>query len=575
AELDGAALDAIGDSIRQVVDLYGLEGETRRFQTSQQLDFLPREDLSLKAIVGLDYRVNTEQETQAPSYLSFVGLPPTTSLIQRINRRFLGLTLEATGQHQARAGDFSFISTVGGQVFRDDDRQDALVATNIAEGTSSVNNAAEQTSLDFRLTVANYGFYVQENVGYKDRYYVEGALRGDANSAFGDEIGVVFYPKVGAAYQLSAEPFWSRSPLLQELLPSVKLRANLGFAGNFPTPFANDRLVLATPILGEIAYTFDQFGNDDLKPERVRTVEVGADFGLYRDRVSLEVTYYNSRTEDALFTVPFLPTAGRAAQLFNVGEIVNKGWEFAAQAFLVDTRNVDLRLSASLNTLDNEVTDSGGIAPFSVGGFTFLGQWVEEGQPVGFLRGGRPTFDDEGNLVDVERNAVLGSPLPDVFGTIGLSATLFQRLRLFATADYQVGAQGVATDDVLRFFNGIQDDGRIPTGPDGEIRVSPANFFDIAGVWVEDTDFLKVRLLSASYTVPERWYRNPLVRELEVGLRVVNPFNFVESSFDPEVTGANGQNGEGGVQDGVNLGVFGFGTESPPRQFLVHVKLGF
>ncbi len=575
SEMTDEEIAAIGDSIRNVVGLYRYEGDTRRFQTSQQLDFVPMEHLTFKGIVGLDYRVNTEQETQAPSFLSAVGLPPTTSQIIRSSRRFFGLTLEGTAQHQGEVGDFSFISTLGGQVFRDDDRQDALVATNIAEGTTSVNNAADQTSLDFQLTVANYGVYVQENVGYKNRYFIEGALRADANSAFGDEIGLVVYPKIGAAYQLSDEAFWKGSPLLQTLVPSLKLRTNLGFAGNFPTPFANDRLVLATPILGEIAYTFDQVGNDDLKPERVRTFEVGANLGLYNERVALEVTYYNSRTQDALFTVPFLPTAGLAAQLFNVGEIVNKGWEFAAQAFLVDTRGLDLRLTASLNTLDNEVVDDGGIAPFSVGGFTFLGQWVEEGKPVGFLRGGKPTFDAEGNLVDVERNAELGSPLPDVFGTFGLNATLFDRFRLFITADYQLGAQGVAVDDVLRFFNGFPDDGRIPTDAEGNLQVGLANFFDIAGIWVEDTDFLKVRLISASYTVPDRWFRNPYVRNLDIGVRVVNPFNFVASSFDPEVTGANGQSGTGGVQDGVNLGVFAFGTESPPRQFLLNVKLGF
>jgi len=574
-EMSADELAVIGDSILNVVDLYRYEGETRRFQTSQQIDFVPRDNLTFKATVGLDYRVNTEQETEAPSFQSAVGLPPTASDITRITRRFLGLTLEGTAQHQASIGDFSFVSTLGGQVFRDDDRQDALVANNIAEGTISVNNAADQTSTDFQLTVANYGVYVQENVGYKDRYFIEGAVRADANSAFGEEIGLVLYPKIGAAYQLSDEPFWKNSSLLQTLAPSLKLRTNLGFAGNFPTPFANDRLVLATPILGEIAYTFDQVGNDDLKPERVRTFEVGANFGLYNERVALEVTYYNSRTEDALFTVPFLPTAGLAAQLFNVGEILNRGWEFAATAFVLDGGPVDLRVNASLNTLHNEVVDDGGIAPFSVGGFTFLGQWVEEGKPVGFLRGGKPTFDDEGNLIDVERNAELGSPLPDVFGTFGLSATLFDRLRLFVTADYQIGAQGVAVDDVLRFFNGFADDDRIPTDADGNVQVGPADFFDIAGVWVEDTDFLKIRLISASYTVPERWFRNPYVRDLEVGVRVVNPFNFVQSSFDPEVTGANGLSGEGGVQDGVNLGVFAFGTESPPRQFLVNVKLGF
>ena len=573
---DAGQLTVIGDSITNLVGLYDYAGDTRRFQTSQQLDLTPIEGLTLKGVIGLDYRTSTEEEIQGPAFLTAAGLPPTSSTLIRSQRRFLGLTLEATAQHQATVGDFSFVSTAGGQVFRDEDRQDALTATNIAEGSTSLNNAADQTAIDFDLVVANYGAYVQENVGYKDRYYLEGGFRADANSAFGDEIGVVGYPKVGVAYALSSEPFWEASPVLRAILPSVKLRANLGFAGKFPTPFANDRLVTATPFLGEIAYTYGQFGNPDLRPERVRTVEAGADLALSGGRLGVEVTYFNARTQDALFTVPFLPTSGRAAQLFNVGEILNTGWEVSTVAYILERRDLGLRLNASLNTLSNEVVDNGGTAPFSVGGFTFLGQWIEEGQPVGYLRGDRPTFDAEGNLVDVERDAVLGSPLPDVFGTLGLNARVLDRFEVLVSADYQVGAQGIAVDDVLRFFNGVQDADRFPTAPDGSIpALDQGTFFDLAGVWVEDTDFLKVRLISLSYDVPARWFQNPVVRTLRVGARVVNPFNVVASSFDPEVTGDNGQSGTGGVQNGVNLGVFGYGTESPPRQFLFSLKAGF
>ncbi len=65
-----------------------------------------------------------------------------------------------------------------------------------------------------------------------------------------------------------------------------------------------------------------------------------------------------------------------------------------------------------------------------VGGFTFLGSFVKEGQPLGYLRGANPVFDEEGNLVEVERNAFLGDPNPDGYGTVGLTLSL-QRLSFF------------------------------------------------------------------------------------------------------------------------------------------------
>ena len=76
--------------------------------------------------------------------------------------------------------------------------------------------------------------------------------------------------------------------------------------------------------------------------------------------------------------MPFPESSGQASQLTNIGEVENKGWEINTQFFLLNKRNIDLRINASVNTLENTVVSNGGAAPFSVGGFTFLGQFVDE-----------------------------------------------------------------------------------------------------------------------------------------------------------------------------------------------------
>ena len=574
--VSAARYGEIEQSLRQRVRLADIEGTTRRFQTAQQLDVELLQDLMAKFTAGVDYRASTEQAIASPDFLSQIGSNPNGSYINRTERVLLGLTLEGTISHQRDFGPVSTDTRLGGQVFRDDDRQSQITAQNIAQGTTSVGNAAEQDAADFERTVANYGLYALENVGFGNRFFIELGLRVDGNSAFGEEVGLVAYPKAGFAYTLTEEP-WLRRALPRRWVSNLKLRASLGYAGNFPTPFANDRLVNANAYLGEVAYNFGNVGNPDLRPEKTRTWEAGADLGLFNDRLTVEVTYYDALTSDALFAVPFPLTAGRTTQLQNVGQILNRGWEIQSQLFLISGRRLDLRLSASLNTLYNEVVDNGGTTPFRIGGFSFLGQWVDEEQPIGYLRGSRPVFNPATAEVDEVRSDVyLGSPLPDVYGSLNASVTLFDRLRLFVLADYQWGAQGVATDDVLRYFRGVQDPGRFPRAG-GEVPVlsqSGINYFDLAGAWVEDTDFLKVRLVSLSYTLPERWFRSAMgglgVRGTEVGLRIINPFNFVSSSFDPEVTGTSAIG-----QDGVNVGVFGFATESPPRQVLFNLQVNF
>ena len=565
--LNTADYEELRDRLRSVVDLVDIEADIKRFQTSQALEYNPFTNVTAKFTAGLDYRVSQEKEIRTNEFLvtsqSRGEGTIDQGLIQQFERRFLGLTLEGTVQHRGELGFASFVTTVGGQVFRDEDRQSLLEATNVTEGSESINNAAEQTSEDFVRQVANYGVFVNENIGLGNRLFFDLGFRVDGNSAFGAEAGAQFYPRAGVAYTISEERFF-HNVVPRSLISNLKLRANFGAAGRFPTPFANDRLIGVNPYLGVPSYTFDQPGNLDLKPEKVFTWEVGGDIGLINERVSLEVTYYNATTQDAIFTAPFASSTGQDNQERNIGEIVNKGFEIASTFYLVSSRNWDVTFNGSLNTLDNEVTDNGGTAPFSNGGFSFLGTWVDEGQPVAFLRGNQPIFDDAGNLVDAEENVFLGDPNPELFGSLGLSAR-YKNLNLFVTADYQTGAQGVAVDDVLRFFGGVQDEGRIPTDSEGNITVGPSDFFDLAGLWVEDTDYLKVRLISLSYDLPRRLMPQQ-IRSLRIGASVTNPFNFVNSSFDPEVSGNSG--GEVG-------GVFGFGTESPPRRFLFNLRLGF
>ena len=565
--LDAAEFDVIADRVGRVIDNLDQSYDVKRFQTGHTLDFTFLPQLTGRVTAGLDYRVSAERQIQSNAYLIALRNQPAGTnnrgAFQLANRRALNLTLESNLQHNARVGDFSFISTVGGQFFRTEDNQVNYSGQNLTEGAQSVNfTTGTRTSTDFNAYLANFGLYANENLGFKDRYFLEFGVRGDGNTAFGSDVGTQVYPRVGAAYAVSEEPFF-RSLIPASAVSLFKLRGAYGAAGNFPQPFAADRTVAVNAYLGTPAVGFNNPGNLDLRPEKVYTAEVGADLAFFRDRLSLESTYYNARTVDALFTAPNVPSSGLLANARNIGEIKNRGFELAATAVLVNTDNFSLRLNGSLNTLTNEVVSTGAAPEFNVGGFTFLGGFVKAGQPVGYLRGNQPSLNPTTGAIDsVKVNAVLGSPLPDQFGNVGLTAR-YKTLSFTASADYQLGAQGVDVDKVLRFTRGLR--GGIP-------EAAGTNFFDLAGLFVEDTDYFKVRLIALGYDVPRR-YLPRLTSRASVGFTVTNPLNFVSSRFDPEVTGA-GIAAQGGAS-GVNVGGFGYGTESSPRQYVFTLRLGF
>ena len=554
----------VQDLIDGVAELADITESSNRFQNSQTITYNPTEKITIAGVFGLDYRNTKSQATNTNAYLIHQNseAPGTTDQgsIAVVDRNFFSTTGGLTAQWEAETNDFSFITIVGGQFFRNSDRQTRIDATNVTEGSQSVNNASEVTASDFIQVVTNYGYFGKENVGYKDTYFVDFGFRVDYNTAFGTDIGGQTFPSVGASYVISNESFFSG---LSNVVSFMKLRGTYGEAGNFPQPFARDANLVVNPFLGGTAIQFSIPPAPNLVPERVKTTEFGADMRFLKDRISLGLTYFDSKTEDALFTAPFAPSTGQGARVRNLGVISNKGWEIVSSFQVLRGQDFDLDVNLSANTVENVVESSGGAAEFSVGGFTFLGPFVKEGETVGYLRGAQPTFASDGSLESTELNANLGSPIPTLFGSMSLNLTYKKSWTLYVAGDYQSGGTAVNTNEVLRFFRGLDDD-RIPAASKSE------SFFNLGGVWVESSDYLKIRNISLSYRFPDEWL-NGYVKNLSVTFTSLNPFNFVKATnFDPETTGAGANS-----QNAVNVGAYGYGTFSAPRQFLGSVKFNF
>jgi outer membrane receptor protein involved in Fe transport len=605
------------DSLQRGSELYDNVTDVRRWLTSQTLRYSPLNSVTLKVTGGLDYRVERNKLHETNAYLEQVGLGTATGSIADFNRTFLGLSVSANLNHEASWRFLSFKTDLGMQTFRDETVITRIDADNVPDGAETVNSAENTEGTDDLQTVAQIGFYLKENIGFGDRFYIDFGLRGDQNSAFGDEVGTVWYPMVGASYVVTDEPFIEEA-IPSDIVSNVRLRGSYGEAGNFPNAFSNEREIRARPFLGNVVYTFGNVGAPDLEPQRTENWEVGANLGFLQDRLNFQITRYNNTTEDALFTPPFPPSSGRPDQERNLGTIENKGWEFSTNIAILDQPDYGLNFTGSLNTLTNEVVSSGGAPKFGIGGFGFLGPTVQEGQPVGFLETNRPTFNEDGVVTEVETDVNAGDPNPDQFGSLSLSGR-YQGFSLRVTADYQRGAQGAYATDVLRLLNfkNGQTEGRLPKpddyeappailqgslvpaeqvgdlptvglplerlppaalqvfsgltgipfqGLDGQGTLRPIGFPDLGAAFVEDTNYLKVRNISLNYRVPQTVLPSA-VRSVRVGFSAQNPFNFVESNFDPEVSGSETAAGTVGS-------VFGYRTISPPRRYTFTLNIG-
>ncbi|NLR82311.1 TonB-dependent receptor [Chitinophaga eiseniae] len=567
-ELSDTAFQRMKDYVREAERLQDNDIVVNRFQTSQSFKYRPLKNLVIKATGGIDYRVQKNQVITTNQYLSFTSGNPVKNQgsVNNNDRKYLGLTLELNGQHEFKTGDFSFVTTAGTQFFRNEDQQIAYNGSNIRDGAQNIKDATVKTSDEFYLEMVNWGVYVQENIGFKNKLFLDLGLRGDGNPAFGRNIGVQYYPKVGISYIPSAEPWFER---MARVISSAKLRGGFGIAGNLPTAFANERTIAFQGYNNEQAAFFGQPGNDNLKPEKTATFEVGVDMGFLKDRLLVSAGWYNALTKGALFSVPPTPSSGESvSQLYNVGKILNRGWEFSLTGIPIDQKDVTLRVNVSLNTLYNNVEYAAGAAPFNINGFSArtIQTVVQEGYPIGFLRGNYGIFGADGVLQSTLAQQNLGTTIPNLFGSLGINLR-YKQFNFFANGDYQKGAYANSFDRQFRFNYGADNEGI----PQAEIdKNKRTNWLNFTNMFTEKTDYLKIRLIGCSYSWKPYTLRK-VVKSATVSFSAVNPLNFATSSFDPEATISGSAQGQGGA----TTGGISYATYSAPRQFLGTLRLNF
>jgi TonB-linked SusC/RagA family outer membrane protein len=228
------------------------------------------------------------------------------------------------------------------------------------------------------------------NYNYAGRYYLTAALRRDGSSRFGPENRWGTFPSAALAWRVSEEAFLRNSRLISNL----KIRTAIGTSGNFNIPdFAYlptvgfNNYVLNNAAVG--GYFPNRIANPGLRWERQREINLGADLGLWQDRVVFGVEYYVRRNSDLLLNVNVPGITGFQTALRNIGEVENRGLELT-----LGLRNTfgKLRWNADLNYsfYRNEVKALGSLGEQilqSPAGFSEFSSITKVGYPVGMFWG--------------------------------------------------------------------------------------------------------------------------------------------------------------------------------------------
>lgn len=207
-------------------------------------------------------------------------------------------------------------------------------------------------------------FLGRVNYDYRDRYLLTVSYRRDGSSVFGANNAWGNFYAGSAAWRISEEAFMSGG----DVISNMKLRIGYGQTGNQQglDPYQTLRLVQPAGTAffkGQLISNFSVFQdqNEDLKWEVKKQFNVGIDFGLFQNRLSGTLEYFNGLTSDLLFNYgvpvpPFLTDNIRA----NVGEALNEGIEFSVNYVALDQGDWFVNLGGNLTSIKTTVQDLNG-----------------------------------------------------------------------------------------------------------------------------------------------------------------------------------------------------------------------
>jgi iron complex outermembrane receptor protein len=202
--------------------------------------------------------------------------------------------------------------------------------------------------------------FVRLNYNFRDKFLVQGTLRRDGSSVFGENNEWGYFPSGAVAWRVTNENFMDGQAIFDDL----KLRVSYGETGNSGGIGAyTSKLIYG--ITGtyynngvqENAYGPIQGANPDLKWERTATTNIGIDFTILNGKLSGSIDLYEKNTNDMLFNYSVPASLVPGGKIWaNGGSINNKGIELSLNATPVSSKSVIWTTTLAVSHNRNEIT---------------------------------------------------------------------------------------------------------------------------------------------------------------------------------------------------------------------------
>ncbi len=440
----------------------------------------------------------------------------------------------------------------------------------------SVRSASEGQTYQSSLN----SYYARVTYNISNKYLFTATGRYDGSSKFGKNHKYGFFPSVGAAWRVSEEDFMKHNP---GIINDLKIRASYGLTGNqeignyLSIPQNSPGTTVLNGANQSSLYP-NYIGNPDLKWEASYQADAGVELALYKNRIVLNLDYYNRTTKNLLLQTPIPWSAGENNNYVyrNIGSVRNSGIEVNLTTVNIQTRDFTWTTNFIFATNTNKIIklNNGNADIFP--GPNFLGQTnvLRVGEAIGSFYGRTRlgTYSDKETALAAsqglkvgDRKYLLNADGSEHYGIIGRSNPKwtgnFNSTINYKNWDFSFDirfVQGVntaatfkhSTEDRQTIANSLKTvlDAWTPDHQNTMIsqvrNYAHAQDSKFDTWWVEDGSFIRGQNFILGYSLPSSMLNRYRISKLRFYVSVQNLFISTKyTGYDPEVDTYNSSYG--------------------------------
>ena len=396
-------------------------------------------------------------------------------------------------------------------------------------------------------------YFTNINYGFRDKYFLTLGARRDGSSRFGADRKYANFGSVGFSWIVIDEPFMEG---LTDIFSDMKFKVSYGSAGNqaLTEDFRSRELFSRSVYNGISGLAQTQLSNPELQWERKTTFNTGLEFTAFSGRLRSTVEFYNSITNDLFLNRQLSRTTGYESLLSNVGELQNRGVELSLDGDIIQAGGFTWSANVSVTRNQNKVLSLVGDQQEIVNGIYIN----RVGEPMNSLylvryagvnpdNGNAQYLNKDGEITEVYNpndRVIVGTAETPWFGGFGTTLKYkgfeVNSFFSFVTGNKLYNNDRVNIENPLYLWDNLSTDLLNEWRTPGQITSipSPNNPFRSGTTrFVEDGDFLRLRNITVSYSLPKQWFGVTGLNNVRVFAQGQNLLTWTDfRGFDPEIS---------------------------------------